>query len=98
MSNNFETVRDRRNMSMNHDYKTGISLSDSVNKTCVKRSNHNELLSGWHASQIKRYYRTLSGSHGRSFRIRQEKSSEAPHGGEITMTSYAIGNKTSLSG
>jgi len=37
MSNNFETVRDTRNMSMNHDYETGVALSDSVNKTCVKR-------------------------------------------------------------
>jgi len=37
MSNNSETVRDVRNMSMNHDYKTGVTLSDSFNKTCVKR-------------------------------------------------------------
>jgi len=37
VSNNFETVRDTRNMSMNHDYKTGVALSDSVNKTCVKQ-------------------------------------------------------------
>jgi len=38
MSNNSETVRDMRNVPMNHDYKTGVTLSDSVNKTCVKRS------------------------------------------------------------
>jgi len=37
MSNNSETVRDTLNMSMNHDYETGIALSNSVNKTCVKR-------------------------------------------------------------
>jgi len=37
MSNNSETVRDTRNISMNHDYETGVALSDSVNKTCVKR-------------------------------------------------------------
>jgi len=37
MSNNSETVRDTRNVSMNHDYATGVALSDSVNKTCVKR-------------------------------------------------------------
>jgi len=37
MSNNFKTVRDTRNMSMNHDCETGVALSDSVNKTCVKR-------------------------------------------------------------
>jgi len=33
MSNNFETVRGTRNMSMNHDYETGVALTDSVNKT-----------------------------------------------------------------
>jgi len=37
MSNNSETVRNTRNVSMNHDYETGVALSDSVNKTCVKR-------------------------------------------------------------
>jgi len=37
MSNNFETVRDMRNVSINHDYETGVALSDSVDKTCVKR-------------------------------------------------------------
>jgi len=35
--NNTETVGDTRNMSMNHDYETGVALSDSVIKTCVKR-------------------------------------------------------------
>jgi len=38
MSNNSETVRDTRNMSMNQDYETGVALSDAVNKTCAKRS------------------------------------------------------------
>jgi len=37
MSNNFETVRDTPNMSMNPDYETEVALSESVNKTCVKR-------------------------------------------------------------
>jgi len=37
ISNDSETVRDTRNMSMNHDYETGVALSDYVNKTCVKR-------------------------------------------------------------
>jgi len=41
-----------------------------------------------HASQIQSCYGTLSGSHGRSFRIRHEKSREAPSGDQITMTSY----------
>jgi len=52
---------------------------------------------GNHASQIKSYYGTLSGSHGRSFRMLNEKSSEALPSGEITMTSYPPCNKTSLS-
>jgi len=37
MSNSPETVRDTRNISMNHDIETGVALLDSVNKTCVKR-------------------------------------------------------------
>jgi len=51
---------------------------------------------GNHASPIKSYYWSLLGSHGRTFRIRHEKSREAPPGGEIMMTSYPAGNKTSL--
>jgi len=41
-----------------------------------------------HASQIQSCYGTLSGSFGRSFRIRHEKSRETPPGGQIMMTSY----------
>jgi len=52
---------------------------------------------GNHASHTKSYYRTLSGSHGHSFRIRHKNSPEAPPGGGLTMTSYPVGNKTSLS-
>jgi len=48
-------------------------------------------------SQIKSYYGLLSGSHARSFTIHHEKWREAFPGEEITMTSYAVGNKTSLS-
>jgi len=109
MSNNSETVRETRNMSMNHDYETGVALSDSVSNTCVKRPLAEE--SRWrhfrlaikprylwnHASQMKSYYGTLSGRHGRSFRIRHENSPEAPPSGEITITSYPTCNKTSLS-
>jgi len=51
---------------------------------------------GNHASQIKSYYGTLWGSHGRSFRIRHLKQREATPRGEITMTSYPVGDKTSL--
>jgi len=52
---------------------------------------------GNHESQIKRCNGTLSGSHGRSLRIRHEKSPQAPPGGGLMMTSYPVGNKTSLS-
>jgi len=52
---------------------------------------------GNHASQIKSYYGTLSGNHGHSFNIRQEKSRGAPPGGKIMMTSYPACNKTSSS-
>jgi len=48
-------------------------------------------------SQIKSYIGTLSGSHGRSFRIRHVESREAPPGGGLTTTSYPVGNKTSFS-
>jgi len=51
-----------------------------------------------HVSQIKSYYGSLSESHGRSFRIRHEKSPESLPSGEIRMTSYPVGNKTSFSG
>jgi len=44
-----------------------------------------------------KYYRTPSGSHGRSFRNRHVRLREAPPGGEITITSYPACNKTSLS-
>jgi len=37
MSSNSKTVRDTRNVSIKLDNETGIALSDSVNKTCVKR-------------------------------------------------------------
>jgi len=94
---------------MNHDYETGVALLDSVNKTWMKRPlrkksrwRHIRLAIkprylGYHAPQIKSYDGSISGSHGRSFRIRHEKSHEAPPRGEITMTSYPACNKTSLS-
>jgi len=86
-----------------------VALSESVMKNCLKRPlaetlrwRHIRLAIrprylGNHASQIKSYYGSLSGSHGRSFRIRQEKMPEAPPGGGLTMTWYPLGNKTSLS-
>jgi len=109
MSNNSETVRDTRNISMIHDYKTGVALSDSVNKICVERPlagksrwRHVRLTIkprylGNHASQIKSCYGTLSGSHGRSFRLLHENLREVPPSVEITMTSYPACNETSLS-
>jgi len=50
-----------------------------------------------HALQIKSYYWSLSGSYGHAFRIRHEKLREAPPGGGLTITSYPVGNTTSLS-
>jgi len=109
MSNNSETARDTRNMLMNHDLETWVALSDFVNKTCVKRPlaeksrwRHFRLAIiprylGNHASQIKSYYGTLSGSHDRFFRIRHENLPKAPLNWEITMTSYLACNETSLS-
>jgi len=47
-------------------------------------------------TQAQIYYGTLSESHGRSFRIRYENSPEVPPGGGLTMTSYPVGNKTSI--
>jgi len=77
-------------MSMNHDYEIGVALSDSVDKTNVKRSlaemtlypvGIKTSLSRKPCIPEKSYHGTLSGSHGRSFRIRHEKSPEAPSGG-----------------
>jgi len=50
-----------------------------------------------HASQMKSCWGTLSGSNGCSIRIRPENSPEAPPSGEIILTSYPVGNETSLS-
>jgi len=73
MSNNFETVRDTRNMSKNDNYETEVALSDSGNKYCVNRPleedwrwRHIRLTIKprylWnHASQIRSYYGMLSG-------------------------------------
>jgi len=88
------------------------SLSELVMKNCQKRPlaekswwRHIRLAIktrylGNHASQIRSYYGTLSGSHGRSSRTHHVKSPEAPPGNEsreITMKSHPACNKTSLS-
>jgi len=85
-----------------------VALSESVMKSRVKsplveksRWRHFQLVIklhylGNHASQIRSYYGTLSWSHSHSFRIRHEKVRTAPPGGGRTMTSYPVGNKTSL--
>jgi len=61
-----------------------VALSETAMKNCLKRHlaekspwRHTRLAIkprylGNHALQIKSYYGTLSGSHGRSFRIRHE--------------------------
>jgi len=91
MSNNSETVRYTRNVSINHDYEADKSRWRHIRLAIKPRYLGN------HACQMKSYYGTLSGSVGHSFRIRQEKSPETPPSGEITITSYLVGNETSLS-
>jgi len=88
MLNNFETVRDKRNMSMNHDYETGVALSDSLNKKLCKTPPCGVITMtlyaikprylGNHASQIKSYYGSLSGSHGRNFKMGYKNRLSAP--------------------
>jgi len=46
---------------------------------------------------VAKMYGLLTGSHGRSFRIRHEKVCAAFPGGGLAMTSRPVGNKTSLS-
>ena len=94
---------------MEHYQEITVALSESVMKNRIEhplaeksRWRHIRLAIkprylGNHASQIKSYYGTLSGSHGRSFRIRPEKSPRAPPSEEFKMTSYPSCNKTSLS-
>jgi len=53
---------------------------------------------GNHATEMKSYFGTLSGSHGRFFRMRHVNSPEAPTiREEITVTSYPACKKTSFS-
>jgi len=96
-------------VTMEHNQGVMVPLSESVMKNRLKRPlaeksrwRHIRLAIkprylGNHASQMKSYYRTLSGSHGRSFRIRHKKFPEAPSSIEITMTSYPPCNKIALS-
>jgi len=86
-----------------------VALSESVMKIGLKRPLAEK--SRWrhirlaiqsrylaiYASHITSYYEKLSGSHGRSFRIRHEKSRKAPPGVDITITSYPACNKSTLS-
>jgi len=102
-------MRRRQTVTMERYREVMVALLESVIRNRLKRP----LAEDWrwrhirlakkphylanHASQIKIYYGTLSGSHGRSYRIRHGKSPETPPGGKITMSSCPIGNKTSLS-
>jgi len=72
-----------------------VALSESVLKMhlqCPQAENWR-----WRHIRLANYYGTISGSHGRSFRIRHKDVRAAPSGGGLTMTSYLVGNKTSLS-
>jgi len=104
-----KTMRNTWKVTMDYYQEVMVALPESILKNHLKRPLAEKLrwrpirlaikprYLGNHASQIKSYYGTLSGSHSRSFRICHEKSPEAPPGGEITMTSYPPCNKTSLS-
>jgi len=95
-------------VTMEHNQEVMVALSESVMKNRVKRPLASK--SRWrliwlaikarylgnHVLQIKSYFWSLSGSNGHSFRIHHKKSPEAPPDGEIMMTSYPAGNKTSL--
>jgi len=78
-------------MSMNHDYETGVALSDSFQisfKICESPNSGEITMTSFPVGnktslsrkpyiQLKNNYGTLSGSHGCSFRIRPENSPEA---------------------
>jgi len=93
----------------NRNIKSGLPFQNRQSKNCVQRPMAEKsrwrhirleikpLKLGNHASQIKSYYETLLGSHGRSFRIRPENMHIAPPGRGLTMKSYPVGNQTSLS-
>jgi len=78
-----------------------VALLKSIIKNLLKRpladKSQRRRYLGNHAYQKKSYYGTVSGSHGRSFRIHHEKLREVPPGGEIMMTSYPACNKSLLS-
>jgi len=85
-----------RSFRIHHEKSPKTPPSGEITMTSYLVGNKPRYL-GNHASQIKRFYGTLPGSHGRSFRIRHVKSPVAPSGGEMTMTLYPACNKTSLS-
>jgi len=99
----------RQNVGMECYQEVMVALSESVMKNRLKRplaenSPWRHILLaikprylGTHASQIKCFNRTPSGTHSRSIRICHENSPEVPPSEEITMTSYLACNKTSLS-
>jgi len=77
-------------------YRMRRPLSEKIRRRHIQLAIKLRYL-GNHASQIKRLYGSLSRSHGRSFRNRREKVCAALPGGGLTMTSYPVGNTTSLS-
>jgi len=99
----------RWKVSMKRCREVTIALSESVKRNLLKRPLAekspwchirlaiNSRYIGNHASQMKSYWGTLSGSNGRFIKMRHENSPEAPPSEEITMTSYPPCNKTSLS-
>jgi len=85
-----------------------VALSESVmkNRWSAPWWRNHDVISGLqkkpcylgnHASQIKSYYASLSGSLNRSLRICHEQSRVAPPGGGLTITSYSVSSTTSIS-
>jgi len=104
-----KTVHVRRVVTMQHCYKIWVALSELAIKKlrAVPLAEKSRWRHIWleiklrnlgnHAPQIKSFYKTLLGSHGRSFRIRPKNVRAASPGRGLTMTSYPVCNKTSLS-
>jgi len=71
---------------MRPEYSSGAPLGKEIMMASYLAFNKT-LLSQKACIPEKSCYGTLSGSYGRYFRIRHEKSREAHPGGQITMTS-----------
>jgi len=81
----------------NSSWKKGVKRHPGGKMTMTSYPACNKTSLYWIPCILDKHFGSLSGSHGRSFRIRYEKSCEAPPGGGLTMTWGPVGNTTSLS-